>query len=199
MIREIFTYLGPVLRVTVLPASVPISPFHRTGIQALIQFEHAISATALIRSNGMKLGGREIHTRAFGIGSHIRNDSPFETTMSRTTPTPKPRWEFNPFSPEYITPLAERSTQLNATSRPFVPSSSSSSCHRGPQQKSSSPVSGLNSSKTDSEASKVSVRMTEKTASSHTLGEDVSEVKENILLGRWQKPAAWCEFDIFID
>ncbi|GFZ49844.1 hypothetical protein JCM24511_07247 [Saitozyma sp. JCM 24511] len=60
VVREVFAHFGPVTRVTVLSMGAP-------GLSVLIQFAHPISASALIQSNGLELGGRKILTRRFGL------------------------------------------------------------------------------------------------------------------------------------
>lgn len=55
-IRDIFNHFGPVSRVHILSSN----PF-----KILIQFDHAVSATALVAANGLNLGGRPLVARRY--------------------------------------------------------------------------------------------------------------------------------------
>ncbi|OXG29559.1 hypothetical protein C367_02005 [Cryptococcus neoformans Ze90-1] len=55
-IRDIFNHFGPVSRVNILSSN----PF-----KILIQFDHAVSATALVAANGLNLGGRPLVARRY--------------------------------------------------------------------------------------------------------------------------------------
>ncbi|OCF34381.1 hypothetical protein I316_03895 [Kwoniella heveanensis BCC8398] len=116
-VRDVFAHFGPVSRVTILSTS---------PLQALIQFEHEVSATALLNANGLSIGGRSIITRPYG-------SSALTPTSSRESSSAT-RINFDPFKissdlPERLSKLSMLSTpsrtltttSLNAESEPFVP------------------------------------------------------------------------------
>ncbi|ODN87687.1 hypothetical protein L198_06911 [Cryptococcus wingfieldii CBS 7118] len=79
-IRDIFSHFGPVARVSVL------SPL---PLQVLVQFDHSVSATALIAANGFNLGGRSLIARRY---------APRLVPVSTSNPTsPTTRLPFDPF------------------------------------------------------------------------------------------------------
>ncbi|WWC92641.1 uncharacterized protein L201_007600 [Kwoniella dendrophila CBS 6074] len=117
-VREIFSTFGPVVRVTI----VSVTPF-----QAVVNFEHEVSATALLNANGLSLGGRPVHTRRYArpsLGDSTNNSS------NRQMSSPI-RLTFDPFGSEIGDQLSRlqfpgssdssMSTSLNANSAPFIP------------------------------------------------------------------------------
>ncbi|WWC73845.1 uncharacterized protein I206_107817 [Kwoniella pini CBS 10737] len=116
-VREIFSTFGPVIRVSI----VSVNPF-----QAVIHFEHEVSATALLDAHGLSLGGRPVHTR--------RYTKPSLSTLSLTgnnAPASPLRLSFDPFGnsrsssqmqlPSNYHDVNLKSTSLNVSSAPFVP------------------------------------------------------------------------------
>ncbi|WVO14950.1 hypothetical protein L204_102591 [Cryptococcus depauperatus] len=55
-VREVFNHFGPVSRVNILSTA---------PLQVLIQFDHSVSATALIAANGLNLGGRPLVAKRY--------------------------------------------------------------------------------------------------------------------------------------
>ncbi|WWC66036.1 uncharacterized protein I303_108658 [Kwoniella dejecticola CBS 10117] len=121
-VREIFSTFGPVIRVSI----VSVNPF-----QAVIYFEHEVSATALLDAHGLSLGGRPVHTRRYIKPSLSNLLHPVNGGSSSPLNLP-----FDPFSNE--SDVASRlsrvqlptrlnnsgvltPTSLNANSAPFVP------------------------------------------------------------------------------
>jgi hypothetical protein len=109
------------------------------GLSVLIQFAHPISASALIQSNGLELGGRNILTRRFGMLPELssptapqlhplnfdpfgRDQSDHHGLMSRA---------FNMFCRNTAHHSASR---LNAESQPFIPPSRDRSTPQGVPQ-----------------------------------------------------------------
>ncbi|WVF68344.1 hypothetical protein IAT40_003109 [Kwoniella sp. CBS 6097] len=116
-VRDVFSHFGPVSRVTILSTS---------PLQALIQFEHEVSATALLNANGLSIGGRSVLTRPYVTSVLTPTDSRESSSSSRIT--------FDPFGNNsdlsqrfsslnmISTPLGSLTpTVLNAESEPFVP------------------------------------------------------------------------------
>ncbi|WVQ66209.1 uncharacterized protein L199_004388 [Kwoniella botswanensis] len=114
-VREIFSTFGPVQRVTI----ISVTPF-----QAVINFEHEVSATALINANGLSLGGRPVVTRRY-------TKPPFAIASPSREATSPGRLTFDPFGTDITNRLANlqvngpiessNATSLNANSAPFVP------------------------------------------------------------------------------
>ncbi|OCF73367.1 hypothetical protein I204_06599 [Kwoniella mangroviensis CBS 8886] len=114
-VREIFSTFGPVQRVTI----ISVTPF-----QAVINFEHEVSATALINANGLSLGGRPVVTRRY-------TKPPFAISSPSQEATSPGRLTFDPFGTDITNRLANlqvngpiessSATSLNANSAPFVP------------------------------------------------------------------------------
>ena len=160
MIREIFSHFGHVLRVTVLRSD---------PLQVLIHFEHPISATALINSNGLSLGGRAILTRPF------------------SRPTTPPRFTFDPFGqdiseelPQGFNRLNAGSSRLKADSQPFVPP-----VRQRPSESPPDVDFGSSPSNGSSNERKTSVGTSQ---SMPTGGQRVD---------RWHDPTAWCEWAVW--
>ncbi|CAD6565083.1 MAG: hypothetical protein TREMPRED_000809 [Tremellales sp. Tagirdzhanova-0007] len=102
-IRDIFSPFGPILRVSVL---------RHDPLQVLIQFEHSVSAVALIKSNGMSLAGRPILTRSvtpLTPATPPIHFDPFGQDLPRT-----PTQDLNRLIPGL------HQMKLTADSRPFV-------------------------------------------------------------------------------
>ncbi|WVW87091.1 hypothetical protein I302_109148 [Kwoniella bestiolae CBS 10118] len=136
VVREIFSTFGPVQRVTI----VSVTPF-----QAVIYFEHEVSAIALINANGLSLGGRPVITRKY-----VKPSFP-ALSSSRGLSAPG-RLTFDPFGTDITDRLSNLQisgsngsfspTSLNANSAPFVPLpynnarwlSSSGNGHQGTSQ-----------------------------------------------------------------
>lgn len=99
---SIFQPFGPIARVM----RVSDSPF-----SVVIQFEHAISAVALISANGLQLGDRILQTRPFSSDSNS-NFNPFSDLGYDVKGRPMAG---------RLSPLPPRHTRLNADSQPFIP------------------------------------------------------------------------------
>jgi len=156
-IRDIFSHFGTVLRVTVL---------RNDPLQVCIQFEHPISATALLNSDGMSLGGRPIHARLFSLGG------------SATPP-----FKFDPFGqdlPRTLTQSLNRLDagfiQLNADSQPFVPPTKHSPKQSPTNDRGSSPSNGNS------------------TESKTSIGTSKSAPAERKVIDRWHNSAARCKW-----
>lgn len=135
VVREVFAHFGPVTRVTVLSMGAP-------GLSVLIQFAHPISASALIQSNGLELGGRKILTRRFGL-------LPMLPDLSSPTTPQLPPPTFDPFGRDQSDhpglmnrafDMFGRNTahhsgsRLNAESLPFIPPTRAPSTSRSEPQ-----------------------------------------------------------------
>ncbi|WVQ75740.1 hypothetical protein IAR50_005371 [Cryptococcus sp. DSM 104548] len=55
-IRDIFSHFGPISRVSILSSN---------PLQVIVQFDHSVSATALLAANGLNLGGRPLIARRY--------------------------------------------------------------------------------------------------------------------------------------
>ncbi|WWD20461.1 hypothetical protein CI109_104937 [Kwoniella shandongensis] len=174
-IREIFSHFGPVTRVTVLS----MSPF-----QALIQFEHEVSAMALLNADGLSLGGRPITTRRY------------RTSTPASSSPPSGRITFDPFGPDLCSRftglnfnLKSSSNHLNADSEPFVPLAwkanntpdvkNTNKDDPHPQSDSS------NNSRTNSESTRTSV--------DNNTSKATSKIAPLQGKDRWQIAPNWCE------
>ncbi|RSH93099.1 hypothetical protein EHS25_007452 [Saitozyma podzolica] len=122
VVREVFAHFGPVTRVTILSMSPP-------GLSVLIQFAHPISASALIQSHGLDLGGRNILTRRFGL-------LPVLLDLSSPSAPQLPPPTFDPFGHDHSdhhvvmsrafdmfgrNTAHHSASRLNAESQPFIP------------------------------------------------------------------------------
>ncbi|WOO82113.1 Polyadenylate-binding protein, cytoplasmic and nuclear [Vanrija pseudolonga] len=101
-VAAIFQPFGPIARVMRLSDS----PF-----SVAIQFEHAISAVALISANGLQLGDRILQTRPFSADTNS-NFNPFSDLGYDVKGRPMAG---------RLSPLPPRHTRLNADSQPFIP------------------------------------------------------------------------------
>jgi len=114
VVREIFSHFGPVVCVTILSS---------TDLTVLVQFEYPVSATALVNSTGMSLGGRHIVTQHLNAKSSLQEDLRPQPVSSRGNQD-----RFDPFINDMWRPLMQlgRSSirsDLSADSQPFVPTS----------------------------------------------------------------------------
>ncbi|ORY34564.1 hypothetical protein BCR39DRAFT_572404 [Naematelia encephala] len=135
-IRSTFGHFGNVVRVTVLPGVA--TAIHSTGLSALIQFEHATSATLLLSAHGLKLGEREISTRPLiprnsqpplHLGQQIlpMTNSLKEPFSNQAQKQNYPAFLRESAEPENelatfcFDPFGPATTSLKADSEPFVP------------------------------------------------------------------------------
>ncbi|ODN79299.1 hypothetical protein L202_03311 [Cryptococcus amylolentus CBS 6039] len=106
-IRDIFSHFGPVTRVSIL------SPL---PLQVLVQFDHSVSATALIAANGFNLGGRSLIARRY---------APRLVPVSTSNPTsPTTRLPFDPFGQgfaQHVSRINNRAQPEFVGSGPFHP------------------------------------------------------------------------------
>ncbi|ADV21458.1 hypothetical protein CNBI0300 [Cryptococcus gattii WM276] len=87
--RDIFNHFGPVSRTHILSSN----PF-----KILIQFDHAVSATALVAANGLNLGGRPLVARRYvGAINCTLNSANAKMPQSASMTMPVARTAFDPF------------------------------------------------------------------------------------------------------
>ncbi|KAK8849832.1 hypothetical protein IAR55_005168 [Kwoniella newhampshirensis] len=178
-IRDVFAHFGPVARVTVTSTS----PF-----QILIQFEHEVSAVALLNADGLNLGGRPIITRRH----------PTSTAASSSPPSGRPT--FDPFGQDFANRLSNSlkspsgANHLSADSDPFIPlnwKTDNGVNKQGHDQATTNEDPQSNSgytSRTNSESTKTSVEADSSTAYD-TIGTDLTKQGQD----RWRTALTWCE------
>lgn len=111
-VSSIFKTFGPIQRVVKLTDS-PLS--------VLIQFEHPVSATALVNANGLQLGDRVLKTRPFAAPMTPGAFDPFAEASRRWLD--EAAYKTGPVLPQTPQSLPPRGTRLSADSVPFVPNS----------------------------------------------------------------------------
>ncbi|KAK4684163.1 hypothetical protein P7C73_g6036, partial [Tremellales sp. Uapishka_1] len=153
VIREIFAHFGTVVRVTVLSSD--------STLQVLVQYQHPVSAIALINANGLYLGGRVLVTRRPPPSCKL---PPFPQAL-----------KFDPFAQD---DLGQPNTRLSASSQPFLPSKHDLNHHASTTSR-SSPSPNNDERRSSSEGTR-----TEGSASSLP---NTTKERE----GRWVASAAW--------
>ncbi|WVQ95897.1 hypothetical protein IAU59_002996 [Kwoniella sp. CBS 9459] len=116
-VRDVFSHFGPIARVTILSTD---------PLQALIHFEHEVSATALLNANGLSIGGRSVVTRPYVASvltpvSSRESSSASRITLDALSPNFDLSYRFSKLG-MLSTPMGSSTpTTLNAESEPFVP------------------------------------------------------------------------------
>ncbi|RXK37504.1 hypothetical protein M231_05225 [Tremella mesenterica] len=177
-IREIFANFGPIARVTILPTD---------NLEVIIQFEHPVSAAALLNANGLSLGGRSLVTRRFIPTPHSMSQL---QPQIPTPPQTAPRAHFDPFAHESDSNIFQRErgilSLLNANSEPFVPPSRMGT--RAPTQESDSPsMDDLGSSQSGQASS------SSKSKKSHEMRSAPTGLENSRGRDFWHKSTPWCE------
>lgn len=90
-------------------------------LSVLIQFEHAVSATALVNANGLQLGDRVLKTRPFAAPMTPGAFDPFAEASRRWLD--EAGYKVGPVLPQTPQSMPPRGTRLSADSVPFVPNS----------------------------------------------------------------------------
>lgn len=138
-VRSLFSTFGNILRIQAVDGTAD-------AISVVIEFEHALSASLVVQSNGMLLGDRKLSARLIDTTRRVESEMPVRAPMrpSRHDPSSSSmlhnigslRWRPQSVHPDHLSlfagfansPQAQRQiSQLNAEVQPFVPTGAPSS------------------------------------------------------------------------